>query len=374
MRQHRKILLVGGAGYIGSVMSSFFLQSGWHVRSLDDLIYKNESTVWPYLSYPEYEFMRGDVRDPSVCARAVADIQDVVILAGLVGDPVTNKYPSASESINLQGIRTLLYTLGHSGVERVAFVSTCSNYGLVEGDVAVDENFPLAPLSLYAKHKVEVENVILESRGQISYTPTVLRFATAFGVSPRMRFDLTVNEFARELYLGNELLVFDATTWRPYCHVRDFCRAVERVLQASRLDVGFEVFNVGSEESNFTKQMIVDEVAKNVSRSRVRYQQKGADPRNYRVNFAKIRRVLGFKPEVPLPVGVIEILSALDKGLFDHVEEQRHFFGNYEVFCPHTSMFDSAPTAASHTPPSTSSRWSRTVSEGLRGAAEAVAP
>jgi len=333
MLPKRKLLLAGGAGYIGTVISGHFLRRGWQVRCFDQLIYKNESTVWPYLPQPDYEFMPGDLRDRSACARAVADVQDVIILGGLVGDPITQKYPILSEAINVGGVRTLLEALRWSGAERVIFISTCSNYGLVEGDVAVDEESPLAPLSLYAKHKVEIEGAILASMG-VSYTPTVLRFATAFGLSPRMRFDLTVNEFVRELYLGNELLVFDAQTWRPYCHVTDFSRALEKVLRASKSEVGFEIFNVGSEDNNYTKQMIVDEVVRNVPGARIRYQEKGKDPRNYRVNFAKIRRILDFVPETSVSAGVAEILTACRKGLFDHVEEQRHFFGNYEVFCP----------------------------------------
>src|SRR5207247_961507 len=129
-------------------------------------------------------------------------------------------------------------------------------------DEPVDENHALAPLSLYAKHKVEMEKQLLSYKGKVGFFPTILRFATAFGLSPRMRFDLTVNEFVREMYLGKELLVFDAKTWRPYCHVRDFSRAVEFVLRAPTNKVDFEVFNVGSEANNFTKQMIVDETLK----------------------------------------------------------------------------------------------------------------
>jgi nucleoside-diphosphate-sugar epimerase len=149
-----------------------------------------------------------------------------------------------------------------------------------------------------------------------------------------MRFDLTVNEFVRELHLGKELLVFDPNTWRPYCHVRDFARAIEEVLRAPTSKVAFEVFNVGCEENNFTKLMVVEEIMRHIPRSKVTYQERGADPRNYRVNFDKIRRVLNFTPEISVQQGISEILAALSQGLFDHVEEQRHFFGNYEIFLP----------------------------------------
>lgn len=332
MEANRKILLVGGAGYIGTVMTGHFLRKGWQVRCMDQLVYKNESCVWPFLSDSNYEFMYGDLRNNSDCKQALSGITDVVVLAGLVGDPITKKYPEISAAINQQGISSFIDTAKQSAVERLVFVSTCSNYGLVEKDVVVDENFPLAPLSLYAKHKVEMEQKILGLKGQTNFQPTILRFATAFGLSPRMRFDLTVNEFVRDLHMGKELLVFDAQTWRPYCHVRDFSRAVEQVLSAPAKKVGFEVFNVGSEENNYTKQMIVDEVVKSLPASKVKYQEKGADPRNYRVNFNKIRQTLDFTPEVSVREGIAETLAALKLNLFKHVEEQKHFFGNYEVF------------------------------------------
>jgi len=329
---NRKILLVGGAGYVGSVMTGHLLRKGWSVRCLDQLIYKNSSCAWPYLTDPQYEFVRGDLRDPNVFATALKNVDDVVILAGLVGDPITRTYPEESDAINRVGVGSLIDAVQKHPVERLIFVSTCSNYGLVEKDEAVDENYTLTPLSLYAKHKVEMEKKILGLKGKVGFHPTILRFATAFGLSSRMRFDLTVNEFVRELYLGKDLTVFDAKTWRPYCHVMDFARAVEQVLRAPVEAVGFEVFNVGCEENNFTKQMIVEEIVGHLPRSKVIYQEQGADPRNYRVNFDKIRRTLGFIPEVSVQQGVCEILTALIQGLFDQVEEQKHFFGNYEIF------------------------------------------
>lgn len=329
--KNRKVLLVGGAGYIGSVMTGHLLRSGWSVRCFDQLVYKNQSCVWPYLIDPQYEFVRGDLRDPNGFAKALKNVDDVVVLAGLVGDPITRKYPEESDDINRVGIGSLIEAVQNCPIKRLIFVSTCSNYGLVEKDEAVDEDYPLAPLSLYAKHKVEMEKKILGLKGQISFHPTILRFATAFGLSSRMRFDLTVNEFIRELHLGRELLVFDAKTWRPYCHVKDFARAVEQVLGAPVDKVDFAVFNVGCEENNFTKLMIVEEIIKHLPQSKIIYQESGADPRNYRVNFEKIRRALGFIPEVSLQQGVNEILLALRQGLFDHVDEQKHFFGNYEI-------------------------------------------
>ena len=216
-----RVLLVGGAGYIGSVLSAHLLENGYSVTCLDRMIYGHYHTVWPFVNSESYRFIRGDMGNPADLERALGDVRHVVILGGLVGDPITKKYPQDSEAINLQGIKTLLDGLEGQHLERVIFVSTCSNYGLIPEDVEATEDYELKPLSLYAKHKVEIEQRLLGLKDKVDYSATVLRFATAFGLSPRMRFDLTVSEFTRELYLGRELLVFDTHTWRPYCHVKD---------------------------------------------------------------------------------------------------------------------------------------------------------
>jgi len=270
--------------------------------------------------------------NPADLERALEDVRHVVILAGLVGDPITKKYPQESGAINLQGVNTLLDGLEGKNLERVIFVSTCSNYGLIPESVEATEDYELKPLSLYAKHKVEIEQRLLGLKDKVDYSATVLRFATAFGLSPRMRFDLTVSEFTRELYLGRELLVFDAYTWRPYCHVQDLSAAIRCVLEAKHDRVHFEVFNVGGESNNFTKQMIVDEIMRQVPEGKVKYQEHGSDPRNYRVSFKKIKEHLGFSIQYSIRRGVEELLKALREGLFDHVESQSCWFGNYKIF------------------------------------------
>jgi nucleoside-diphosphate-sugar epimerase len=216
----------------------------------------------------------------------------------------------------------------------VVFVSTCSNYGLIDSKDLADENFPLSPLSLYAKSKVAAEQRLMANKGKVDYTPTILRFATAFGLAPRMRFDLTVNEFVRDLALGRELLVFDAHTWRPYCHVKDFGRLIQKVIEAPLSKIAFEVFNAGGEANNFTKQGVVDTILALLPDARVRYQEHGSDPRNYRVNFEKVRNTLGFEPEYSVDFGVRELLGVIGEHIFDRADLTRNFHGNYEIEYP----------------------------------------
>ena len=330
----RTVLIVGGAGYIGSVLTPHLLGSGFRVRALDRLLYDNGETVLPWISHLDYEFRSGDFADPAVLSDAVEGVTDVVFLAGLVGDPITKSYPAESEIINERGYLNGLPLLKERGLNRVIFVSTCSNYGLIDGNELADEDFDLNPLSLYAKAKVRIEQELLAQKGKVDYTATVLRFATAFGLSPRMRFDLTISEFVREVWSGRELLVYDPDTWRPYCHVRDFATVIRRVLKAPEDAVSFEVFNAGGDSNNFTKRMIVHEIEKRIPDASIRYQEHGADPRNYRVDFAKIRERLDFKPEETVIDGIEELVAALENGLFSNADARRNFHGNYEISYP----------------------------------------
>jgi nucleoside-diphosphate-sugar epimerase len=330
----KSILIIGGAGYIGTALTDHLLAAGYKVTCLDLLLYQNNLCVVPYLGNPNYRFIYGDMRDNKVLDRALEGITDVILLAGLVGDPITKKYPEASHAINDEGILGCIDHLNGKGLDRVVFVSTCSNYGLISTDELADETHSLSPLSLYSKSKVAAEQHLLAGQGLVDYTPTILRFATAFGLAPRMRFDLTVNEFTRELAMGKELLVFDANTWRPYCHVKDFGRLIQLVIQAPHAEIAFEVFNAGGDINNFTKQGVVDIILDLLPNAKVRYQEHGSDPRNYRVNFGKVHKTLGFEPKYTVHYGVTELLNAINEHVFDHADVMHNFHGNYEINYP----------------------------------------
>ncbi|MDQ6718134.1 MAG: NAD(P)-dependent oxidoreductase [Gemmatimonadota bacterium] len=327
----RSVLIVGGAGYIGPVLAERLLACDYKVTVLDLLLYQNSGCVVPFLGNSNYRFVCGDMGNREDLDKALIGVTDVVILAGLVGDPITKKYPREAQAINFAGVQGCIDQLGGRGLKSVVLVSTCSNYGLIPTDDLADESYPLTPLSSYAKAKVAAEEHLLAKRGKVDYSPTILRFATAFGVAPRTRFDLTVNEFTRELAMGRELLVFDAHTWRPYCHVRDFARLIQTVLEAPAASVQFEVFNAGGEENNLRKVDIVETIQRLIPSGSVKYQEHGSDPRNYRVSFKKVRDVLGFAPEFTVRDGVEELISAINEKLFTRVDDSRNFFGNYEI-------------------------------------------
>lgn len=329
----RTILLVGGAGYIGPIITRSLLTQGYKVKCLDLLLYGNGFTVIPFLKNSNYEFIYGDICDPMTLDKSLDGITDIVILAGLVGDPITKKYPAASKKINSFGIKNLINSINNRNINNMIFVSTCSNYGLLKNNTIADENSPLAPLSLYAEAKVEIEKYILELRDNVDYCATILRFATAFGLAPRMRFDLTVNQFTYEMATDGEILVYDADTWRPYCHVEDFARLIEIVLSSSNDSVYFEVFNAGGNLNNFTKRSIVDLIKNEVPDSKIEFTGDSIDRRDYRVNFGKVQKVLGFSPKYSVKDGVHEVLVAINKSLFD-LSSKPNFYKNEEISYP----------------------------------------
>lgn len=327
--KRRKVLLVGGAGYVGSVATAHLLNAGYAVRCLDNLIYAHDQCVVPFLSHPDYEFLHGDITDRNHISNALYGITDVVLLAGLVGDPITKNFPEESARTNDDGYTNIIMALDGRGLNKVVFISTCSNYGLIKDDELADELQELSPLSLYAKSKVRIEQEFLSLAGKVDFTPTILRFATAFGLSPRMRFDLTVSEFTRALALGEDLMVYDAATWRPYCHLQDFSELIRRVLEAPLESVAFEVFNAGGDVNNYTKQMIVDAILEFIPDAKVRYQEHGQDPRNYRVDFAKVRETLFFEPAFTVRDGIRELLEAMGQGFFKDISVPESFHGNW---------------------------------------------
>ena len=328
----RTILLVGGAGYIGTVVTECLLSLGYKVKNLDLFLYNNEHCISKYLNNKNYQSITGNFCKSKTLINALEGVSDVVLLAGLVGDPITKKYPLESKEINEIGMVNCIDSLNKKGLNRVILVSTCSNYGIVSSDKLVDEKEKLDPQSLYAKAKVATEKYLLEKKNKVDYTPTILRFSTAFGLSNRMRFDLTINEFCRKLFLGKTLLVYNPNTWRPYCHVLDFARLINMTLLAPNNKVAFEIFNAGGNENNFTKGNIVDLLLTYIPEGKVEYLNKKVDPRNYRVCFDKVRNILGFKLNCSIEYGIKEIIQAFK--INKYINSDINAYGNYVINYP----------------------------------------
>lgn len=313
MRQN--ILVTGGAGYVGSIVVQELLALGRGVRVLDSLVHGSVPSLLPSWGNPRFTFIRGDVRDPEARRRALAGVDAVVHLAAIVGDPACSRQPELAREVNHDATLEMLDAAEAAGVQRFLFASTCSNYGrLNDSDALATEEFELRPVSLYAETKVAAELEVL-AHSQNGLPSSCLRFATVYGASPRMRFDLTVNEFTRDVVLGRELVVFGEQFWRPYVHVRDAARAVFTALDAPDDVVSGEVFNVGDTSENYRKLDIVELLRARIPEANVSFVHRDEDPRDYRVSFEKIRSQLGFNVEHSVGDGIDELRQLLESGL-----------------------------------------------------------
>jgi nucleoside-diphosphate-sugar epimerase len=328
MAKIKTVLVTGGAGYVGSKLLPALLTEGYRVIVVDRLTYGGESLLHTW-EHPGFTFHKCDIRDHSRFDRILeAERPEAVIhLAAIVGDPACKREPQEALEINWEASRRLIDRCRALEIARFALASTCSNYGrMADPGAYVDERSPLAPVSLYAELKVRLERYLIEEIPRsVAFSPVALRFATVYGLSPRMRFDLTVNEFSKEVALGRELVIFGEQFWRPYCHVADFARAFLAVLAAEPQQVAHRVFNVGDTGENYTKQMIVDEIRKVAPAARIRYVRQIEDPRDYRVNCDLIRRVLGFEISRRVPEGIREVFDVVSSGVVADPDAQRYY-------------------------------------------------
>ena len=316
-----KILVTGGAGYVGSVLVNQLLQNGYSVRVIDNLKWGGESLLGVY-SHPAFEFQKGDVRNESDVNKALEGVDAVVHLAAIVGDPACRKEPELATETNFTASIKLFETANQKGVKRFIFGSTCSNYGkMTDFSKSCDENSELKPVSLYAELKVKFEKHILESKNDM--VCVALRFSTAYGLSPRMRFDLTVSEFTRDAATKNELVIYGEKFWRPYCHTIDLSRACLLMLKMDPEKIDRQAFNVGDDQENYQKQMIVEEIKKQIPTVNVQFVQTNEDPRDYKVTFAKIQK-LGFAVTKRVPDGIWEVRTAIEEGIVGNPFDRKY--------------------------------------------------
>ena len=313
MRQ--RVLVTGGAGYVGSILVQELLKRAYRVRVLDSLIHGMLPSLLPAWGDGGFEFVHGDVRDGDVRRAALEGADSVVHLAAIVGDPACGRQPELARETNVDATSALLDDAEAAGVTRFVFASTCSNYGkMADAGAFVTEETELRPVSLYAETKVAAEYDVL-ARGRNGLPSCCLRFATVYGTSPRMRFDLTVNEFTRDASVAGELVVYGEQFWRPYIHVRDAAHATALALEAPTEAVAGEVFNVGETSENYRKLDLAEMLRERIPSATISFVHKDEDPRDYRVSFQKVKANLRFSGERTVESGIEEILALLRAGL-----------------------------------------------------------
>lgn len=321
------VLITGGAGYIGSLLTGVLLNAGWQVTVADDLLFGGQSLLG-YWHHPRFRFAKADVCDPGqfvlegrnigVGGLPARPVDALVHLAAIVGFPACQMVGSqVAWRYNYEGTRRMFALADAAGIGRFLFASTYSNYGLSEDGAAVTEESALNPQSLYAETKIAAENFLLNETSGAATAPVLYRFATLFGVSPRTRFDLIVNQFVLEALTRRRLVIYQRGYARSFVHVRDVADAIQLALQAPAEAVGRQIFNVGSDNGNYTKDEIVTLVQSHVEGTKVEYKDLtfGGDMRDIRVSFAKIRRVLGYEPRLSVEDGICEVRDVLMTGV-----------------------------------------------------------
>jgi nucleoside-diphosphate-sugar epimerase len=317
----RTILVTGAAGYVGGLLVRRLLaEPDTRVIAVDACAMAHGDAGIRGLNGADgLEKVRADVRDTAGLEPLLERADAVVHLAAIVGDPAGRRDPELTREVNQHASERLIAASGEAGVGHFIFVSTCSNYGVSDSDTLVTADADLNPVSLYAETKVAVEQA-LTSQDAVPYT--CLRLATVYGVAPRMRFDLTVNQFAIEAHVNRRLSIYGEQFWRPYVHVDDVTRAISTALAHPDTSLG-RVYNVGDSDENYTKKMIYDVLAERVDGLEAEWVAVDEDPRSYKVDFSRIARELDFAVGWRVPTGVEQVLEGAIAGDFPDPGEAR---------------------------------------------------
>ena len=325
----RRVLVVGGAGFLGSVLTGKLLSRGFRVRVLDSFIYGRRS-LDAFSENKDLEIVEGDLRNIHTCVGSLAETDAVVLLAAIVGDPASKVRPTETIETNVLAAQALAFACKLHHINRFLYASTCSVYGI--GADLLDEEAPLNPVSLYARTKIESEQIIL-GMGDEYFSPTILRMGTLYGYSPRMRFDLVVNTMSMKSFVDHKIQVFGGGQWRPLLGVEDAAEVYLRCLEADLQDVGNQVFNVGSDVQNYQ----IDEVAQIIGTALggipISRDNSNLDSRDYRVSFSKLTRALGFKAGQTIDSAARLIFEKLSTGAIRNPSQKiyyNHYFDSAE--------------------------------------------
>ena len=314
-----KILITGGAGYVGTALTNLALQWGYSVRAIDCLWF-DSTTPLIHLNNPNYEFIYGDIRNESLIQKALTGIDFVIHTAAIVGDPASKLFPEDTKSINDTATRYLIQAAVKQEVSGFIFLSTCSNYG-VANDLATEET-SLNPLSLYAETKVNIEKYLINEVTEMDWI--IGRLSTVYGEGARMRFDLTVNDFTLNAYLNKYVDIFFPESYRPYIHVYDLANVLLTLL--GDLDtVKNNVFNIGFEGENYQKIEIANTIKEFIPDLTIDILKEGGDKRDYQVAFSKLQKFISIKPEYNVKKSVQKILTVLEQGIIENPKDDKYY-------------------------------------------------
>jgi nucleoside-diphosphate-sugar epimerase len=322
--REKKILVVGGAGYLGSILTRLLLHRGYRVRVLDSFIYGRRS-LEELAGNERLDILEGDLRDIRTCVSSLEGVNAVVLLAAIVGDPASKARPTETIETNVLATQALAHAAKLQQISRFIYASTCSVYGV--GADLLDENAALNPVSLYARSKIASEEII-RRMGDDYFAPTILRMGTLYGYSPRMRFDLVVNTMTMKSFTDRNISVFGGQQWRPLLHVADAAEVYLRCIEADLRKVGNQIFNVGSDQQNYQIDQIAELVSTSLGGIQITRDNSTLDARDYRVLFAKVQETLAFTPSNGIEDAAKRIYTALDDGTIKN-PAQRIYYNHY---------------------------------------------
>jgi len=316
----RRILVIGGAGYIGSVMVRYLLKRGYQVSVLDNLIFGYDS-LKELDNHPAYRFFKGDARNIQDLLTAMDDVDSVIHLAAIVGDPACDLDHHATIDLNYETSKLIVEACMYKRVNRLLFASSCSVYGAsVNGELLTEES-PLNPVSLYAETRLRSEEAILK-KAEPPLAVTMFRLSTVFGFSYRPRFDLVVNILTARALEDGEISIFGGSQWRPNVHVLDVVRAFVAAMEAPREKIDRQIFNLGSESQNYRISELGDLVKEALPETRIKNVDAEIDRRDYKVSFDKIEKTLNWKAKMTVRDGIDEIIEAYRQKKFGHYSEK----------------------------------------------------
>lgn len=317
------VLVTGGAGYIGSVLVRELLNNGFRVKVVDKLMF-GKGSIEELEKNPDFRFIEADILDLETMAKALADVDAVVHLAAIVGEAACSARKELAIKTNYLGTVHLARLCKAYGIRRFIYASTCSAYGKSEEEDIMEENSKATPVDFYGETKVYAEKDIARLIDR-NFSPTILRFSTVYGLSPRMRFDLVVNIFAKNAVTKGEISIFSGSQIRPLIHVADLARAICLCLKNPIEKVGNQIFNVGDNNENYLISELGAIVKELVPALKVNSINEAKDQRSYRVNFNKIEKFLSFRSQKKVKDGMQEIIRALEDGRIKDAENKIYY-------------------------------------------------
>ncbi len=316
----KKVIITGGAGYLGCVLTKKLLDKGYKVKVLDQLIFGKEP-LKELMTHPHFELEIGVTEDRYMVGKCMEGVDAVIHLSGLSNDPSCEINPDLTRKSNVDATLILLEEAKKRGVKKFIFASSCSVYGFT-GGVTVTEESRLNPLTAYAKSKVDCEKVILASANE-DFTTVSLRKATIYGPSPRMRFDLVINTMTGTALSEGKIVINGGKQWRPFLHVEDAAEAYIFMLETDREKINGQVFNVGSNEQNLRIIDLAEKVAKVVTQAKVELSDS-PDERSYRVGFDKING-LGWRAKRTIEEGIAGVKEMFEDGTVSNFRDLKYF-------------------------------------------------